>query len=156
MAKFHVTPSHCNRGKQWAKPQRFFFCFTSSVAMIGLLFQCHSHTPMIRHQLSPFWTNLDHRWTSSTSPKRCQCKVVFAQNLAILEQSSLPHVSYPKHQCVSWCVIMMQNPWLFFPQFYAFLTNCFSQSAHKFKGEFLIDRMTLWQEFMMHHAFKIE
>ena len=50
------------------------------------------------------------------------------------------------------CVIMVQNPLLVFPQFYAFLTNCFSQSAHNFKVAFLIDRTTLWQEFIMHHA----
>ena len=35
---------------------------------------------------------------------------------------------------------MVQNPWLVFLQFSAFLTNCFSQSAHKFKVVFVIDR----------------
>ena len=30
---------------------------------------------------------------------------------------------------VSWCVIMVQNSWLVFPQFCAFLTDCFAQSA---------------------------
>ena len=33
---------------------------------------------------------------------------------------------------------MVQNPWLVFPQFCAFLINCFSQSAHNFKVVFLI------------------
>ena len=61
-----------------------------------------------------------------------------------------------KHRCVSWCVIMLQNPWLVFPQFCAFLTNCLAQSAHTFKVVFLFDRTTLWQEFMMHHAIAIE
>ena len=61
-----------------------------------------------------------------------------------------------KHQCVSWCVIMVQNPWLIFPQFCAFLTNCLPQSAHNFKVLFLIDGTTLWQEFMMHHAIAVE
>ena len=54
--------------------------------------------------------------------------------------------------CVSWCFIMVHNPWLAFPQFFAFLTNCFMQSAHNFKVVFIIDRTTLWQEFVMHHA----
>ena len=46
-----------------------------------------------------------------------------------------------KHQYASWCVIMVQNPWLVFPQFFAFLTNCFAQSSHNFKVVFLIDRI---------------
>ena len=36
------------------------------------------------------------------------------------------------------------------------LTNCFEQSAYKFKVVFLIDRTILRQEFMMHHAIAIE
>ena len=44
----------------------------------------------------------------------------------------------------------------FFTQFWAFLTNCFAQSAHNFKVIFLTDRTTLWQEFMMHHDIAIE
>ena len=43
-----------------------------------------------------------------------------------------------------------------FPQFCAFLTNCFTQSAQNFKVVSLIVRKTLWQEFMMHHAKAIE
>ena len=50
---------------------RFFFIFSI------VWFQCHSHTPMIRHQLWTFWTNLDHRCTSSTSSERCPCNVFF-------------------------------------------------------------------------------
>ena len=65
--------------------------------MIGLWFQCHSHTSMIRYQLWSFWANLDRCWTSSISPKRCSCNVVFAQNFAILEQSSLLNVEFLKH-----------------------------------------------------------
>ena len=61
-----------------------------------------------------------------------------------------------KHQCVNWCVIMVQKPWLSFPQFCEFRTNCFAQLALNFKVVFLIDRTTLWQEFMMHHAIAIE
>ena len=51
---------------------------------------------------------------------------------------------------------MVQNPWLVYPQFCAFLANCFAQSTHNFKVIFLIDRTTLWQEFMMHYAIAIE
>ena len=40
-------------------------------------------TPMIRHQLWPFWTNLDRRCTSSTSLERCPCNLFFGQNLTI-------------------------------------------------------------------------
>ena len=61
-----------------------------------------------------------------------------------------------KHRCVSWCVIMVQNPWLVFTQFCAFLTNSFAQSAHNFQIIFRIDRTTLWQKFIMHHAIAIE
>ena len=35
---------------------------------MGVWFKCHSHIPMIRHQLWPFWASLDRRWTSSTFP----------------------------------------------------------------------------------------
>ena len=62
----------------------------------------------------------------------------------------------PKHQYVSWCVIVVQKPWLVFPQIYALLTNCFAQSAHNFKSVFLINRTTLWQAFMMQHAIAIQ
>ena len=61
-----------------------------------------------------------------------------------------------KYRCVSWSVIMVQNPWLIFPQFCAFLMNCFAQSAHNFKIVLLIDHATLWQEFMMHYAIAIK
>ena len=61
-----------------------------------------------------------------------------------------------KHRCVSYCVIMLQIPWLVFPQFCAFLTNCFAQSGHNYKLVFVIDRTTLWQEFMIQHAIVIE
>ena len=44
-------------------------------------------------------------------------------------------------QASSWCVIIVQNPWLVFAQFCALLTNCFEQSTHNFKVVFLID---LW------------
>ena len=40
--------------------------------------------------------------------------------------------------------------------FSTILTNCFAQSALNFKVVFIIDRTTLWQEFMMHHAIAIE
>ena len=56
-----------------------------------------------------------------------------------------------KHWSVSCCVIMVQNPWLIFLQFSVFLTHNFSSSI-----PFFIDRTTLWQKFMMHHAIAIE
>ena len=34
--------------------------------------------------------------------------------------------------------------------------NYFAQSAHNFKVAFVIDRTTLWEEFMMHHFIAIE
>ena len=61
-----------------------------------------------------------------------------------------------KHRCVSCCLIMEQNPWLVFPQFCAFLSNCLVQSTHNLKVLLLIDRPTLWQEFLVHHAIAIE
>ena len=66
-------------------------------------------------------------------------------------------LSLAKNSCtsvdvLSWYVIMLQNLWLIFPQFCAFLMNSFAQSAHNFKVVFIIDRTTLWQELMMHHV----
>ena len=57
-----------------------------------------------------------------------------------------------KHGCMSWCISMAQNLWFVFPQFCAFPRNCFAQSAHNFKVVYLINRTTLWQEFMIHHC----
>ena len=54
-----------------------------SIRMNGFWLQRHSHKLIIFHQLWPFWVNMDHRWTSSTSPERYSCNVVFAQNWAI-------------------------------------------------------------------------
>ena len=51
-----------------------------------------------------------------------------------------------KHRCVSWRVIILQNPWLVFPQFCEFLTNYCTQLAHNFKLIFLIDPTTRWQD----------
>ena len=50
-----------------------------------------------------------------------------------------------KHRCMSWCVIMVQNPWLLFPQFCAFLTNCCG-----------IGHTTLWLEFIMHNVIAVK
>ena len=69
---------------------------------------------------------------------------VFSQNLT------------HKYRCMSWCVIMVQNSWLVFPQFCAFLTNCFAQSAHNFKAVNKETRTTLWIEFMIYHDIAFE
>ena len=61
-----------------------------------------------------------------------------------------------KHRCVNWCIIMLQNLWLVSPQFCAFLTNCFRQSAHNFKVVFFTERTTMWEEFMIHRAIASE
>ena len=50
-----------------------FCALNPPIGMIGIWFQCYSHTHMIRHQLWPFVANLDRRWTLSTSPERCPC-----------------------------------------------------------------------------------
>ena len=78
-----------------AFPPVGIFFISSIVAneMIEFWFQCYSHSPMIRHQLWTFWANLNRRWTSTTSLERRTRDVVFPQNLAVLEQSSLPNVS---------------------------------------------------------------
>ena len=52
--------------------------------------------------------------------------------------------------CVTWCVIMKQNSWFLFLEFFEFLTNDFSQSPHNLKVIFLIDHTTLWQAFIRH------
>ena len=51
---------------------------------------------------------------------------------------------------------LVENPCLAFSQFSAFLTNCLALSVHNFKIVFLIDRMTLYQEFMIYNAIAIE
>ena len=48
---------------------------------------------MIRRQLWSFWANLDCRWAR----QHVLSDVVFIQNLAILQQFSLPHFSCLKH-----------------------------------------------------------
>ena len=82
VARIQDAPRHYNRSKQWAKPSHLteidvlfsvLVLLDASIGMIRLWFQYHSHTPLIRHQLWPFWANLDHRWTSSTSPERWKC-----------------------------------------------------------------------------------
>ena len=67
-------------------------CFFRSW-LIGLWLECHSHTPTTRHQLWPFWANM----------KRCPFYAVFALNLAILKQYSLPHVSCLKTSVKTSC-----------------------------------------------------
>ena len=61
-----------------------------------------------------------------------------------------------KNGCLSWCVIIVQNPRLIFSKFCVFLTNCFAQSPHNFKVVFLIDCTILWQGLMMQHVIIIE
>ena len=57
VARIHYTPRHCNRRKQWAKPSHLtkldvpfsvLALRDASIGMIGLWFQYHSHSPMIR------------------------------------------------------------------------------------------------------------
>ena len=142
----------CNRGKQWAKPLHFteldvlfsiLALLDASIGIIGLWFQSYRHTLMIRHQFWSFWANPDRRcnrgkqWANPLPLIKLgvffsilallhasiemtglwfQCHSydhfeeirivverrqhflsdVFAKNLAILEQSSLPHVLCPK------------------------------------------------------------
>ena len=89
--EFIMAWCHCIQREQWAKP--LHLCeldvlfsvlapLYTTIGRMGLWFQCHSHTPMIRRQLWPFWINLDCRWTSSTSSELCPCHVVFAQIFA--------------------------------------------------------------------------
>ena len=53
---------------------------------------------------------------------------------------------------LSWCII---HDW-FFHNSRQFLTDCFAQSAHNFIVVVLINRTTLWHEFIMHNAIAIE
>ena len=63
---------------------------------------------------------------------------------------------WPKTYAQASMCELVQNPWLVFQQFCAFLTNSLAQSWHNFKVVFLIDRMILWHEFMMHHTIAIK
>ena len=70
VARIHDAPRHCNWRKQWVQPLHLaeldvlflvLALLDASIGMIGLWLQCHSHTPMIRHQLWDFWANLNRR-----------------------------------------------------------------------------------------------
>ena len=111
----HDVTCHRNRIKQWAKPSHLtelkvifsvLALLDAFIGMIGLWFQCQSHTPMICHQLWPFWASLDRRWTSSKHIlSDVHATFFFVQNSAFLEQSSLPHVSCQKNirkNCLAW------------------------------------------------------
>ena len=67
------------------------------------------------HRYLQFWeeekvSGIQVRWKRWLRP---DYGFVFAQKLTY------------KHRSVSWCIIMMQNPWLVYPQFCTFLTNYF-------------------------------
>ena len=55
---------------------------------------------------------------------------------------------------LSWC----KSQFLFFHKSGSFwrISDCFAQIAHNLQVIFIIDRSTLWQELMMHHAPAIE
>ncbi|UYV81481.1 hypothetical protein LAZ67_20001327 [Cordylochernes scorpioides] len=57
-----------------------------------------------------------------------------------------------KQRCVNKGVIVVQKPIFVLPQIRAFLAVCFAQIVHNLQVIFLIDRSTLWQELMIHHA----
>ena len=61
-----------------------------------------------------------------------------------------------KERYVSRGVIIVQKSIFVLSQIRAFLADCFAQIAHNLQVIFLIDRSTLWQELMMHHASAIE
>ena len=69
VARIHDASHHCNWRKQRAKPLHLtelgmFFSIlvllNASIRMIGILFQCHNHTTIIRHQLWTFWAKIDY------------------------------------------------------------------------------------------------
>ena len=100
VGRIHDAPCHCNLEKQWAKPSHLncFFSISSFLdprkfGIIGLWFQCHSHVPVIRHQLWIF----EQIWIVVERRQNLLIDVVIAQNSAILKQSSLPHVSCLNH-----------------------------------------------------------
>ena len=68
-----------------------------------------------------------------------------------------PKTNAQKLMCELLYYIMMQNPWFIFPQFCAFLTNCFAQTAHNFKVVFLIEntqqsKKTMSKTFTFHRT----
>ena len=117
VARIDVVTRHCNRKKP-RKPSNLtqldvlfsvLALLDTSIGMILLWFQYH--IPMIRHLLWPFWANLDRRWTSSTSPERCPCDVVFAQNLAILS-SQIWYKTVHKFVLFTPAVQFPFDPWI--------------------------------------------
>ena len=49
---FHIWPNLTTVFRSW-------LIWTLPLGSFGVWFQCHSHTPIILHQLWPFWANLD-------------------------------------------------------------------------------------------------
>ena len=79
-----------------------------------------------------FWWNLDRHWTLSTSPERYSCDVVFVQNLAIFEQSSLSHASCLKQpkNCLEW-----------FERYANIISNISNSESKIFQNHFFIASM---------------
>ena len=140
----------------WSKNKRYFQYFSKSI----YLFSNNYLAPLnIKHLCQRFFQSSKHFWNrhfgidnsssfNSAIVAKCFPFIdVFSfgkwkksagadeyggwlrQDYGFVFGQKLSH----KHQCVSWCVFMVQNPWLDFSQFCAFLMNCFSQSAHTLK-----------------------
>ena len=88
MVRIHHATCHYNRKNSdhltfiFDRTWRAFFGLRSSGG-----FHWHDWglvSPMIRRQLWTFWTNLDRRWTSSTSLEQYPYDVIFAQNFVTI------------------------------------------------------------------------
>lgn len=53
---------------------------------------------------------------------------------------------------MQWCVVLMQNPQVVFPQFRSYLTDCFVQTPYDGQIVFCIDFLTRWKEFLVHNT----
>ena len=71
-------------------------CWTLSLAWLGVGFKVYGGA-WLTHDSSPVMTFLSKSGSSLTSAKRCRYEVGVAQNIAVLEPSSLLHGSCPKH-----------------------------------------------------------
>ena len=142
---------------------------TRIIGSIGFWFHA-----IASHQLWPFCANLDRRWTSSKSAERCPCDVVFAKNLANFEiifasASFMPKTSVkiawhePNDMPTSLIVTIRRLSKIIFSTAMCELVS-YRDAKSMFgfatilcvSDKLLIDRTTLWQEFMMHHAIAIE
>ena len=126
MSRIHDAPRHCNRRKQRAKPSHLteLYVLLSVLALLDASIGKIEIYLLNRSKMLPF--------SGVFSFGKCQVRGIrwLRHDYGFVFGPNLMH----KHQCVSWWLNMVQNPWLVFPKFYAFLTNSFVAIRAQLQG----------------------